>query len=143
MPRIMTLGILLSFGLVLFVPEVRAGGPPKAPKLDYRATHLDTSTGRYYVVMDSGIMADEDSLAARLKGIAKARLLDMWNGKAIKIALFSDPVYAYPIERLKKADRKLWADHYLADYDSEKNEVRIYPKLPARRKFLQAGALDG
>jgi len=91
--------------------------------------------------MDSGILADEDSLVARLIDIAQQRLMDKWNGRPIKIALFSNPVYAYPKQSLDENVRKNRAGHYLADYDSEKNEVRIYPALPEKTKSVKTKPL--
>lgn len=92
--------------------------------------------------MDSRIIAKEDSLKARLLKMADDRLLSMWNGKPIKVALFSDKAFAHPKQSMPKEQRKKWTEHYLADYDSEKKEIWLYPALPAKKRKLELDKLS-
>lgn len=130
--------ILILSGLLLLVLPLlsHAGKWPQAPKQDYNWVDEDTSNGRMYVSMDSGILAKEDSLIARLHQLAERRTWDKWNGKPIKVALFSDERYAHPKGELDKHDRKKWAENFLAEFDTKKNEVWLYPALPAKKKKL-------
>ncbi|HLP42601.1 MAG TPA: hypothetical protein VK465_13920 [Fibrobacteria bacterium] len=109
---------------------VSASKVPQLPKNDYTVPFEDTSSGRMYVAMDSGIIANEDSMVSRLQTFLEKRKLDMWGDKFSKVALFSDPLYAHPKQTVKKHDLKVWAGHFLAEYDSKKNTVWLYPADP-------------
>ena len=129
-------GSFLFCPLFLSLPLAISAKMPELPTYDYRVPFQDTSSGMMYVSMDSGILANEDSLVLRLQKFLEKRKLDMWGDKFTKVALFSDPLYAHPKETIKKSERKAWADHFLAEYDSKKNVVWIFPAVPAKRKKI-------
>lgn len=127
--------LTLSSLLMLGIPLLSHGGrPPQPPKQDYNWVDEDTSTGRMFISMDSGILANEDSLISRLRQIAERRTWDKWNGKPIKVALFSEEQYAHPKRELNKVDRQKWAEKFLVEFDTKKNEIWIYPALPAKKR---------
>lgn len=125
----------------LSLVSVSASKMPELPTYDYRVPFEDTSSGRMYVSMDSGILANEDSLVSRLQTFLANRKSDMWGSKFSKVALFSDPLYAKPKEAIKKGERKAWADHFIAEYDSKKNAVWLFPADPARRRKISLPSL--
>lgn len=133
----------LSSLLMLGFPFLSHGGrPPQPPKQDYNWVDEDTSTGRMYVSMDSGVLANEDSLISRLRQIAERRTWDKWNGKPIKVALFSEERYAHPKKELNKIDRQKWARNFLAELDTKKNEVWVFPALPTKKRKLKLDKLS-
>ncbi|MEO7427216.1 MAG: hypothetical protein ABI036_18655 [Fibrobacteria bacterium] len=122
---------------LLFLPvRIHALKVLDLPKLDYQMAHEDTSSGRMYVSMDSGILVNEDSLVFRLQKFLKERKWDMWGDRITRVALFSEPLYAHPKESMQKRDIKAWADHYLAEFDSKKNIVWLFPAVPAKKKKI-------
>jgi hypothetical protein len=130
--------LILFSAIFLSLTESRAA-VPQFPIRDYIWVDEDTSTGRMYVAMDSGILANEDSLISRLRGIAEKRSLDMGNGKPIKVALFSEERFAHPKKKVSKKDKQDWGKNYLADLDTQKNILLIYPALPAKKRKIDLG----
>jgi hypothetical protein len=122
-----------------FLPFETPWAFPHPPIYDYKWVDEDTSTGRMYVSMDPGILADTDSLVARLREIAARRSMDMGNGKPIKVALFSDERFAHPKWKVSGKDRRDWAGNYLADFDTRINELFLFPALPSKRKKIALG----
>lgn len=122
---------------------VSASKIPQLPKYDYTVSFEDTSSGRMYIAMDSGIIANEDSLVSRLQNFLEKRRLDMWGDKFTKVALFSDPLYAHPKETVKKRDMKAWVGHFLAEYDSKRSTVYLFPADPVRKRKIRLSSAAG
>ncbi|HLP43492.1 MAG TPA: hypothetical protein VK465_18455, partial [Fibrobacteria bacterium] len=59
-----------------------------------------------------------------------------WNGKPFKVALFSGKAFAHPKWKIPKKERKLWAENFLAEYDTKSRETWMYPALPGKKKKL-------
>lgn len=138
MGRLISVICLSSWVFLLTSPETQAKKRPwlEVEKLDFNWIDEDTSNGRMFVAMDSGIATKEDSIVSRLIQIAEWRRLNKGTGKPIKVAIFSDSAYAHPIRTFKKKDHKNWAEYFLAEYDTQKKEVWLHPALPGKKKKL-------
>jgi hypothetical protein len=103
---------------------------------DYRVIDVEEATGDLFIITNPAIIADEDSLVSLLLTAAKYKMENRWNGKLFRIALFSGKAFAHPKWKIPKKERKLWAENFLAEYDTKSRKAWMYPALPGKKKKL-------
>jgi len=103
----------------------------------YQIVKLDSLNSRYFVVIDTSITKDFAKICSIVLEIEENYLNQNINNKFFHVSFFSDVKYAKYKDELKLSILNIWPKHYLAEFNSEKGELVIYPLIPAKQKIFK------
>jgi hypothetical protein len=114
---------------------------------DWSAWKTDTAEGRKFFLIDDSslVLNDEKKLMERAANFGFYTQGRAWNGKPMKIAVFSraipllkDNQYLYVGNKnqIPPQLKEEWKRRYIADYNCEVDTITFYPGDPSKKKSI-------